>query len=46
MINIDVIQWINDNGRCFVLKLNDVYMIFIDENEKIYYEPNCHIHDC
>ena len=33
MLNIDVIQWINDSDVCFVVKLDDVYMTHIDENE-------------
>ena len=33
MLNIDVIQWVNDADRCYMLKLNAVYMTHIDENK-------------
>ena len=33
MLNIDVIQWVNDADICFIMKLNDVYMTYIDKNE-------------
>ena len=33
MLNIEVIRWVNDSVRCFVVKLNDVYMTYIDDNK-------------